>query len=47
MEVLNNDKSATLTQNSAGDFPQLGQGVNTLTGSGWSRLDITKRERFL
>ena len=47
MEILNSGKTATLTQNSAGNFPQLGQGANTITGSGWSRLDITKRERFL
>lgn len=47
MEIMNSGKTATLTQNSAGNFPQLGQGINTITGSGWSRLEITKRERFL
>ena len=31
----------------AGEFPVLKPGDNVITGSGWSRLDITRRERFL
>ena len=47
MEILNADKSATLTKNATGNFPVLLPGVNTVTGSGWSKLEITRRERFL
>ena len=47
MEVLNADKTAVLTKNSSGDFPVLAQGSNSVTGTGWSRLDIERRERFL
>ena len=47
MEVWNADKSALVTKNSTGEFPVLGQGVNTVTGEGWSALEIQKRERYL
>jgi phage-related protein len=47
MEVWNADRTALVTKNSTGDFPVLGQGVNTVTGEGWSALEIQKRERFL
>ena len=47
MEVYNADRSALLTKNSVGDFPRLKQGSNTITGSGWSKLVIDRRERFL
>lgn len=47
MEVLNADKTAVLTKYSSGDFPVLKPGSNSVTGSGWSRLDIERRERFL
>ena len=47
MEVWNADKTATITQNSSGEFPVLLQGSNAITGSGWSSVEITKRERFL
>ena len=47
MEVWNADKSALLTVNSAGDFPTLEPGSNTVTGSGWSSIEIEKRERYL
>ena len=47
MEVSNADRSALLTENSAGDFPRLAPGSNTITGSGWSKLVIDRRERFL
>ena len=47
MEVTNSDRSALLTKNSTGDFPRLKPGSNTITGSGWSKLVIDRRERFL
>lgn len=47
MEVLNADKSALLTVNSAGHFPVMAPGANTITGSGWGSIEIERRERFL
>lgn len=47
MEVWNADKSVLLTKNSTGDFPVLEAGNNTVTGSGWSSIEIEKRERYL
>lgn len=47
MEVYNADRSAILTANSTGEFPVLLQGANSVTGSGWSQLEIERRERFL
>lgn len=47
MEIYNSDRSALLTKNSLGDFPTLQPGSNTITGSGWSKLVIERRERFL
>ena len=35
------------TANSIGEFPVLKPGSNNITGSGWSKLEIEKRERFL
>ena len=47
MEVWNAEKSALLTKDSTGDFPVLEPGNNTVTGSGWSSIEIEKRERYL
>ena len=47
MEITNADGSLLLTKNSEGDFPMLKPGSNTITGSGWSKLVIDRRERFL
>ena len=47
MEVWNADKTALLTVNSTGEFPVLAAGNNTVTGSGWSSIEIEKRERYL
>ena len=47
MEVWNADKSVLITKNSTGNFPVLSPGRNTVTGSGWSKVEIRKRERFL
>jgi phage-related protein len=35
------------TAKSIGEFPVLKPGSNNITGSGWSKLEIEKRERFL
>ena len=35
------------TNKTTGNFPVLNTGNNTVTGSGWSKLVINKRERFL
>jgi len=47
MEVWNADRSATITQNSTGEFPVLSEGANTVTFTGASSIEIEKRERFL
>ena len=47
LEVYNADRSEILTQNSTGPFPMLESGNNSVTGSGWSQLEIKRRERFL
>ena len=46
-EVTNTARTSLLTQNSTGVFPVLHPGSNTIGGSGWSKIEITKRERFL
>jgi phage-related protein len=47
MDIFNSDRSASLLKGATGEFPQLAVGANTVTGSGWSRLEIHRRERFL
>ena len=47
MEVSNAARTALLTKDSVGSFPMLAPGSNTITGSGWSKLVIDRRERFL
>ena len=47
MEIWNADRSETITQNSAGEFPVMAPGSNTLTFSGCTSIEIRKRERFL
>lgn len=46
-EVLNDDMTETLTAESSGKWPKLKPGSNTVTGSGWSKLIIDRRQRFL
>lgn len=46
-EITNADETALYTVKSAGPFPTLERGGNLITGSGWSKLEIYKRERFL
>ena len=45
--VVTADGTTNLTANSSGNFPILDPGSNEVTGSGWSELDIWRRERFL
>lgn len=46
--ILNALQNATLNSVSSGDFPALQPGsANYLGGSGWSSVEITKRERWL
>lgn len=47
MEVLNVDRTDTLTNQTIGGFPVLLPGENEITGSGWSSVEVTRRERFL
>ena len=47
MEVANATKTTLLTKNAVGDFPVLNPGSNAVTGSGWSSIEIDRRERFL
>lgn len=47
MEVLNSDRTDTLTKNALGGFPVLVPGDNAVTGSGWSKVEIEKREKYL
>ena len=47
MEVTSADGTTILTKNSSGSFPILLPGNNSVTGSGWSKLTIDRRERFL
>ena len=45
--VTNEDGTENLTANSTGAFPRLAPGSNTVTGGGWSKLVIDRKERFL
>ena len=47
MEVYNAAQTEVLTAQSGGAFPILEKGQNSVTGSGWSKLVIDRRERFL
>ena len=46
-EVTNAAKTVIVTKNTAGPFPVLNVGSNTIGGSGWTKLEIYKNERFL
>lgn len=46
-EISNLDKTVLGTEYSSGDFPVLEMGNNEISGTGWSRLEIYKNERFL
>ena len=47
MEAYTGNRTAMLTSGMTGDFPVLNPGNNTVTGRGWSALEIDRRERFL
>ncbi len=47
MEVWDAAKENLLTADSAGNFPVMAQGSNTIGGTGWSAVEIEKRERYL
>lgn len=45
--ILNTSQSIVLNSTSSGDFPLLNPGANSISGSGWASLEITRRERYL
>lgn len=47
MEIIDENNGNSVTKNSTGHFPLLAPGANTITGSGWSKIEIDKRERYL
>ena len=47
MEVLNYTGAVSLAPYASGDFPLLRPGDNSISGSGWASIEITKRERYL
>ena len=46
-EVTNALRTVLCTIDSSGPFPVLHPGSNTIAGSGWTKLEIYKNERFL
>lgn len=46
-EISNLDRTVLGTEYSSGDFPLLEMGNNEISGSGWSKIEIYKNERFL
>lgn len=46
-EITDQNRTALYTVNSGGSFPVLQMGSNAVGGSGWSKLEIFKQERFL
>ncbi len=47
MEVSDVSRTVLLTDRTGGPFPVLAVGSNTVSGTGWASLEITKNERFL
>lgn len=45
--ITNSTGTENVTSKSSGKFPVLDPGDNAVTGSGWSSLEIDRRERFL
>ena len=45
--MYNPSTNSDLTKYTAGKFPKLDPGSNTLSGSGWSSLTLERKERFL
>lgn len=46
-EITNGLQTLLVTKNSAGPFPVLQPGSNTVGGSGWAKLEFYKQERYL
>lgn len=46
-EISNANRTVLETVHSGGPFPVLEQGSNAISGTGWSKLEIYKNERFL
>ena len=47
MEVSKRNNGMIYTRKSTGNFPVMAVGSNTITGTGWSKIEIDRRERFL
>ena len=47
MDVLNDGMSASVLSQASGSFPIFPPGTSKIIGSGWSKLEITRKERFL
>lgn len=47
MTIWNSDGTIQMTLQGSGSFPVLAPGSNSITGSGWAKIEMNKRERFL
>ena len=47
LEMINLSGGTSATNKTIGKFPKIPVGNQTVTGSGWSKLEIERRERFL
>ena len=47
MEMITETGGTIVTNKTSGQFPQIPQGNQAVTGSGWSKLVFERRERFL
>ena len=47
MEVTRRSNGNSVTRKSTGVFPVMSPGENIITGSGWSKIEIDMRERYL
>ena len=47
LEVVDAPRTGWMTWRTSGNWPVLPVGSYALTGSGWSSIEVTKRERFL
>ena len=46
-EMITLSGGGSVTNQTVGEFPIIPVGSQTITGAGWSKLEITRRERFL
>ena len=47
MEIIDETGGQSATKNSTGPFPIIAPGGNLINGTGWSKVEIEMRERFL